>query len=90
MLKLMGFKHGVVKQACKQDCNRGEPSKRMTEVEFLCPYCAQPNLLSVDPTGGRHQVFTVDCEVCCRPIRIAVQLDADGEPVIDASSELSE
>lgn len=62
----------------------------MTEVEFLCPYCAQPNLLVVDASGGRSQTFTVDCEVCCRPIRIAAQLDDEGEAMIDASAELAE
>lgn len=62
----------------------------MNEIEFICPYCAQLNILSVDPSGGNHQVFTTDCEVCCRPIRITVQLDDNGVPMIDASAELSE
>jgi len=62
----------------------------MDDVDFSCPYCAQTNSLRVDPSGGEHQVFTIDCEVCCRPIRITVQLDDGGEPMIDASAELSE
>lgn len=59
------------------------------ESEYWCPYCAQPNTLEIDPTGGRRQQFTTDCEVCCRPIRITLVLDADGSPMIDAEAELS-
>jgi hypothetical protein len=57
-------------------------------TEFACPTCMQMNLLPVDPSGGRRQVFTTDCEVCCRPIRITLFLDDDGTPVVDAEAEL--
>lgn len=57
------------------------------DITFSCPYCAQPNAVAADPSGGRLQVFTVDCEVCCRPIRITLRLDGDGEAVIDAEAE---
>jgi transcription elongation factor Elf1 len=67
-----------------------QTSASMNETEFTCPYCAQPNLLILDPSGGRNQTFTTDCEVCCRPIRITVTLDADGEQMIDADAELME
>lgn len=60
------------------------------EIVFYCPYCAQPNSLAVDPSGGRQQTFTTDCEVCCRPIRITLRLDGEGEPMIDAEAELME
>lgn len=57
-------------------------------IEFPCPTCGQMNLLPVDLSGGRRQVFTTDCEVCCRPIRITLFLDDDGTPVVDAEAEL--
>ena len=62
----------------------------MNENTFTCPYCWQTNELTVDLSGGREQAFTVDCEVCCRPIAIRVTLDDDGQAMIDATAELSE
>jgi hypothetical protein len=47
---------------------------------FLCPYCGEPNELLVDVSGGRHQEFVVDCEVCCAPI--VVRLHIQGEEII--------
>ncbi len=47
---------------------------------FLCPYCGEPNSLSVDISGGRIQEFIVDCEICCAPV--AVRLTVDGEDVV--------
>ena len=41
---------------------------------FLCPYCGEPNELLVDVSGGSHQEFVVDCEVCCAPIAIRLQI----------------
>ena len=59
----------------------------MANQEYICPYCAQPNSLETDVSGGRQQVFVTDCEVCCRPIRITLVLDVNGEAVIDAEAE---
>ena len=47
---------------------------------FYCPYCGQENSLSVDISGGSHQEFVVDCEICCAPITIHVTIR--GEEVI--------
>lgn len=64
--------------------------KRMNETEFLCPYCWQVNTITIDITAGQKQTFTTDCEVCCRPIAITVNLDDDGQPMVDATAELSD
>jgi hypothetical protein len=53
--------------------------------DFLCPYCSQPNTLTVDLTGGAHQDFTVDCEVCCAPV--AVRLTLAGDRVVAVKTE---
>ncbi len=45
-----------------------------SEKEFYCPFCASRNTLFLDLTAGRRQEFTVDCEVCCHPIKISVSL----------------
>jgi hypothetical protein len=44
-----------------------------------CPYCGEPNEIEIDPSGGRRQAYEEDCQVCCRPWRVTVKLDGDGE-----------
>jgi len=54
---------------------------------FPCPYCGEPNTVGLDPTGGRRQTFTVDCEVCCRPILVKLKLGSDGLEFFTADQE---
>ena len=49
-----------------------------TDQEINCPYCSQAITVRVDQTGGRRQYFVIDCEVCCRPIQIELDIDTDG------------
>lgn len=49
-----------------------------SDQEFGCPYCGELITIRVDETGGRKQYFVTDCEVCCRPIGIEVDIDTDG------------
>ena len=62
----------------------------MNETEFLCPYCWQANSITVDVSAGREQSFTMDCEICCRPVALTVTLDDDGRPMVDATAELND
>ena len=48
------------------------------DQEFNCPYCGEVISLRVDQTGGSRQFFVTDCEVCCRPIEIELEFDAEG------------
>lgn len=57
------------------------------EYSFLCPYCMASNTLSVDFTGGRSQSFTVDCEVCCKPVSIRFEAGPEGIIRFDAQRE---
>jgi hypothetical protein len=51
---------------------------QMQESEKIqCPFCGQTFALEVDTTQP-EQVFTVDCEICCRPMEVSVQCE-DGE-----------
>ncbi len=43
-----------------------------------CPYCGESRELSVDPGGGGTQEYVEDCEVCCQPWLVRVQLDGEG------------
>ena len=55
------------------------------DYAFECPYCMESNTVRVDLTGGTKQKFVHDCEVCCRPVLIKVEADADG--IVNASAE---
>lgn len=55
------------------------------EYGFQCPYCFAEISITVDCTGGRRQAFTTDCEVCCQPI--AIQLEIEGGAVAGFSAE---
>ena len=48
------------------------------DQEFNCPYCGEVISLRVDQTGGSRQLFVTDCEVCCRPIEIEIEIESDG------------
>jgi hypothetical protein len=46
-------------------------------VHIECPHCGETFGLAVDVSEGSAE-FTVDCEVCCRPMVVSVRV-ADGE-----------
>ncbi|HEY3413456.1 MAG TPA: CPXCG motif-containing cysteine-rich protein [Armatimonadota bacterium] len=63
-------------------------SAEMGGVEtYTCAFCGEPNELFVDRTASKHQQFTEDCDVCCRPNLITVQIDPDEVLWIDAEQE---
>jgi hypothetical protein len=46
-------------------------------AKVVCPYCHERVELFVDPeTSG---TFVEDCAVCCRPWRVEVMVEGDGE-----------
>ena len=56
-------------------------------VTYDCAFCGEENEVLVDPGGGRHQSFTEDCTVCCRPNLITLVIDADGDVDLQATQE---
>lgn len=53
----------------------------MNGVAFVpahCPYCGEPIELITDASAG-DQDYIEDCAVCCRPMRVRVWVDVDGE-----------
>ena len=54
-------------------------------VEVICPYCYQINQLFIDFSGGEHQRYIEDCQVCCQPMEVEVTLVED-EPVVNVKS----
>ena len=51
-----------------------------------CPYCGEPIVLELDLSAG-SQVYVEDCAVCCRPMRVALQVAPDGSYVVDIAGE---
>lgn len=47
-------------------------------IEYLCPYCCETIGSSVDLTDGSRS-YIEDCQVCCQPIALTLQVDARGE-----------
>ena len=52
---------------------------------YDCPYCGEAVQTVVDLSAG-DQVYTEDCQVCCRPIVFNLQVDGD-EWWLEARSE---
>ena len=48
------------------------------DYEFNCPYCMASQSTRLDRAGGRKQLFETDCEICCRPMVIEIEIEADG------------
>jgi transcription elongation factor Elf1 len=46
-------------------------------IDVSCPHCGESFSLALDVSEGSAE-FTVDCEVCCRPMKIVVRI-AGGE-----------
>ncbi len=55
-------------------------------IDISCPYCGETIALFVDDSAG-DQRYIEDCQVCCRPIQVAVTLDADGVPGVSVRAE---
>jgi transcription elongation factor Elf1 len=49
----------------------------MIEHYFQCPHCFEEISMLVDPSV-RRQEYIEDCEVCCNPIEIQVEME-EGE-----------
>jgi hypothetical protein len=58
------------------------------EATFLCAYCFQVNELVVDASGGTHQEYIEDCQVCCRPNNLLISID-EGLHHAEISAEMA-
>ena len=48
------------------------------EAVVVCPYCGESSVIGIDAGGGDDQEYIEDCQVCCRPWQVHVQLGDDG------------
>ena len=55
-------------------------------LSISCPHCGEAFYLALDVSEGSAE-FVVDCELCCRPMTVAVRI-VDGEVVgLDVAEE---
>ena len=55
-------------------------------VDIQCPYCGETIEIVVD-LSIEDQIYIEDCQVCCRPITMAVTVDEAGTPTVAVSQE---
>ncbi|HIK19046.1 MAG TPA: CPXCG motif-containing cysteine-rich protein [Leptolyngbyaceae cyanobacterium M33_DOE_097] len=48
-----------------------------TTAEFYCAYCGEENTTFVDLSAGSYQSYVEDCQVCCRPNILYIQVDEE-------------
>ena len=47
---------------------------KVLEHGFDCPYCGEPITMLLDPMSG-VQEYVEDCEVCCNPIGLRLEIE---------------
>ena len=55
-----------------------------TDALITCPYCGEPNEIVLDAGSGAVQHYVEDCQVCCRPWRVTVSYDEEGNAQVTA------
>lgn len=38
-----------------------------TTAEYNCAFCGEINVTFIDMSAGNHQSYVEDCQVCCQP-----------------------
>ena len=59
----------------------------MFEVQDVaCPYCGETIALPLDASAGPQHCIE-DCHVCCRPIEVRLEVNADGAAWLQARAQ---
>jgi hypothetical protein len=46
-------------------------------AEYTCAFCGETNVTFVDFSAGMQQSYVEDCQVCCQPNVLFIQIDED-------------
>ena len=46
-------------------------------AEYTCAYCGESNLTFVDLSAGMQQSYVEDCQVCCQPNVLYLEIDEE-------------
>ena len=55
--------------------------------EVTCPWCGEPNTVSIDPGAEGDDEFVQDCSVCCRPWQVRIQIRRDDSVDVSVRAE---
>lgn len=58
----------------------------LPSFDVECPYCGERITLVLDTSAGAQR-YIEDCQVCCRPITVDMDVDADGDAVVRVQAE---
>jgi hypothetical protein len=58
----------------------------LTPHTIDCPYCGESIEILLDASISSQQ-YIEDCQVCCRPITLSVEVEDDGTIAVRASGE---
>ncbi len=48
-----------------------------TTADYTCAFCGESNTTFVDISAGMTQSYVEDCQVCCRPNVLSIQIDEE-------------
>lgn len=51
----------------------------LVHTDVTCPYCYSNTPAEIDISGGGFQDYYEDCQICCAPLEVIVQIDMQGE-----------
>ena len=54
-------------------------------AQYECPYCGEEVETTLDLSGG-DQTYIEDCQVCCRPWRVMVAYNEEGDVHVDVEA----
>lgn len=57
------------------------------EATYVCDSCGEEIVVPVDVSAGSRQDYVEDCPVCCHPMRLHVDIDADGDARVRGEHE---
>lgn len=60
--------------------------RELTEQPVACPYCGETITVLVDGSLP-EQNYVEDCQVCCRPIVVDVNVGFDGDVSVSVRAE---
>ncbi len=55
----------------------------LVEYAVTCPWCWESFDVLIDVTAG-DQGYIEDCSVCCHPVELAIRVDTDAAPAVEA------
>lgn len=63
----------------------GDGTAEMDAV-VICPYCAEPNSILLEPGSGPRQEYVEDCQICCQSWRVRVVYRQDGSADVEVET----